>query len=180
VILVGLILVAAAAVVGTEMILANRETLTVHMWNATWHVSAFWLAVAGAAVLLVAMFGIAIAQGGATRRMRLRRERRQLAAENKVLAERAARAETAQPVAPASDWVAPADRPVPVMAGRAAPPAADAPTTAEALPADHTYGYAGRRRTGPPPAWPPSERSATGPDSARHSETYPADIPSDR
>lgn len=95
VILIGLLLLAAAAVAGIELVLANRDTVTVRMWNASWNVEAFWLAAAGAALLLVALIGLAALRLGAARRRRLRRRQRELAEENRVLAERARRAEVA-------------------------------------------------------------------------------------
>jgi hypothetical protein len=91
--LVGLILLAAAVVGAVELALANRVTITVHMWNGTWHVEAAWLALAGAVLLLAAVIGLTFIRLGGARAHRLRRERRELAAENRMLAERARRAD---------------------------------------------------------------------------------------
>jgi uncharacterized integral membrane protein len=90
-ILVGLILLAAAVVGAVELALANRGSIAVHMWNGTWHVEAAWLALAGAVLLLAAVIGLMMMRAGGGRARRLRRERAELAAENRMLAERARR-----------------------------------------------------------------------------------------
>ncbi len=84
-VLLGLILLAGAVVVAVELILANRAEISVTMWNQTWHLDKFWLAVAGAAILLVGLLGLALMRAGAARSWRIRRERRELAAENRRL-----------------------------------------------------------------------------------------------
>ncbi|PZS20321.1 MAG: hypothetical protein DLM57_01860 [Pseudonocardiales bacterium] len=96
----GILLLAAAVVVAVELVLANHahdSEINVHMWRWTWHFDALWLAVLGAAILVVAVLGLAMMRAGGRRARRLRRERRELAAENRRLAERADVAESAVP-----------------------------------------------------------------------------------
>jgi hypothetical protein len=96
-IILGILFLAAAAVAAIELIVANDgATISLHMWRWTWHVEAFWLAVVGAAVLVVALLGLGMLKAGSGRARRLRRERRDLAKENSRLAERADVAESTQ------------------------------------------------------------------------------------
>jgi uncharacterized integral membrane protein len=100
-IIVGLLLLAAAAVAAVELIVANDQAqVTVHMWRWSWTVEPFWLAVAGAAILVTALLGLFMLKAGSRRERRLRRERRELAKENRQLAKRAevAEATDAEPV----------------------------------------------------------------------------------
>lgn len=90
-VILGLLLLAAAVVVGIEVIIANTGPLTMHLWGWTWTWDTFWLAVGGAVILLVGLIGLACIQAGAVRSRRLRRERRALADENRRLAARADR-----------------------------------------------------------------------------------------
>lgn len=129
----GLLFLAAAAVAAVELIIANDTAqVTFHMWSWTWHFDAFWLAVIGAAIITVAWLGLAMMRMGSTHALRLRRERRELAKENAVLAQRARSARTA-PVARTTTDV-PADSAssaMPVAApGDPVGPAATAPATA--------------------------------------------------
>jgi hypothetical protein len=82
----GLLVLAAAVVGSVELILANQQPLTVHMWNWTWHVDAFWLAVIGAVLVTAAWLALGVMRVAFVHTMRLRRERLELAAENKRLA----------------------------------------------------------------------------------------------
>jgi hypothetical protein len=61
----------------------------VNMWRWSWTVDAFWLAVAGAAILAAALLGLLMLKAGGKRARRLRRERRHLARENRQLTRRA-------------------------------------------------------------------------------------------
>jgi len=99
-IILGLLFLAVAAVAAVELVLANQISIPFHMWRWHWQIDAFWLVVAGAAVIVVALMGLAMLKGAGGRARRLRRERRELAAENRRLAERAAVAE-AGPAGPA-------------------------------------------------------------------------------
>ena len=91
-VILGLVLLAAAAVAAVELILANDATIAVRMWHGTWHVHLYWVAVAGAVILAVGVLALAMIRSGALRSRRLRRERRDLARENERLAaERIAR-----------------------------------------------------------------------------------------
>ncbi|MFN2519062.1 MAG: hypothetical protein ABR604_08490 [Jatrophihabitantaceae bacterium] len=117
--ILGILLVAAAAVAAVELVLANHAQVDFHMWRWTWHFDALWLAVVGAAILACALLGLAMLKAGGGRARRLRRERRELAVENRRLAERADVAETTSRApasrgpasgAPASGY-APADVP---------------------------------------------------------------------
>jgi hypothetical protein len=138
-------------VLAIEVIIANDATMTMHLWGWSWQMNAFWLAVAGAIILVVGLLGLALMQGGARRTRRLRRERRDLAAENRRLAARSERDERAHRDA-ALNAPAPTNRPATTthtgamaptaggapVAGEAVPTHA-APETAYAVPADGTY-----------------------------------------
>jgi uncharacterized integral membrane protein len=146
-IIVGLLLLAVAAVAAVELIVANDDApISVHMWRWSWTVDAFWLAVAGAAILAAALLGLLILKAGSKRQRRLRRERRQLARENRQLAERAEVAEAADPEAAREG----APRPYPAPQQGYVPPAG----TSTAPPASSPYGqaagetYAGRSAEG--------------------------------
>ena len=91
--LLGLLLLAVAVVVGVELVLANRAPMTIHLWNWDWNVHAYGLAAWGGAIVLVAVLGLLMMSSAAGRKRRLRRERRELAAENRDLSVRADRAE---------------------------------------------------------------------------------------
>jgi hypothetical protein len=103
-IILGILLLAAAAVAAVELVIANDEHQTVfHMWRWTWQIDAFWLAVVGAAVLFVALLGLGMLKASGGRTRRLRRERRDLASENRRLSERADVAEST-PAVPAEGY----------------------------------------------------------------------------
>jgi hypothetical protein len=87
----GLLILAAAAVAAVELIVANRAPINLHMWNWTWHLDAFWLAVAGAVIITAAWLALGMMRLGFGHSRKIRRERKQLAAENRALAERAAK-----------------------------------------------------------------------------------------
>jgi hypothetical protein len=117
----GLLFLAAATVAAVELIIANDTAqVTFHKWNATWLFDAFWLAVIGAGIITVAWLGFAMMRVGSARALRLRRERRELAKENAMLAQRARGVRTAPP-APAGN---------PGDATTAMPAAATGPATA--------------------------------------------------
>lgn len=141
----GLLVLAAAVVGSVELILANRQPVTLHMWNWTWHMDMFWVAVIGAGLITAAWLALGAMRVAAMHQRRLRRERRELAAENERLAARVQGTDTkthrfgrnrpaqpqqypAQPVAQGAH-TAPAAPP-------AAPPAAVAPNTAPAAPSE--------------------------------------------
>ena len=124
----GLLVLAAAAVAGVELVLANHGTYTLHMWNWTWHFDAFWLAVMGAAIITAAWIGLGAMRAGFTHTRRIARERRELAAENAALAKRARSAE-GRPIVEDNRrrW----GHPAPAAPATAAPaPATPASTTA--------------------------------------------------
>lgn len=160
-VILGLLLLAAAVVVGIEVIIANTGPLTMHLWGWTWTWDAFWLAVGGAVILLVGIVGLACIQAGALRSRRLRRERRALADENRRLAARAddadrdqiererlerERAERvrAERAAAARHTNRPATHAAPAETTAAAPPATMAPAAAPPpmAPAEPEPGYA--------------------------------------
>ena len=92
----GLFILAAAAVGGVELVLANRQPVVLRMWNWTWHIDAYWLAVIGLVLVVLAWIGLGAMRFGMLHQLRLRRERRELEAENARLAERARSAESAR------------------------------------------------------------------------------------
>lgn len=134
-IILGLLLVAAAAVFAVELIMANDGQIAVHMWRWTWNVEAFALAVTGAALIVACLLGLILLQAGGRRARRRRRERRALAAESRDLAEEnrrlTERADAVEPKrsAPVAGYQRPA-QPTGVMAARSdyAVPADGAPT----------------------------------------------------
>jgi len=98
VIVVGFILVAAAVAAGVILIVQNRGAIDVHALGGSWHVDAYWLLVAGLVILAVAILGLAIAKTAVALAWRLRRERRELARENRRLsAQVAASSSSASP-----------------------------------------------------------------------------------
>jgi uncharacterized integral membrane protein len=84
-IVVGFILIAAAVAAAVILIVQNRGAINVHALGGSWHVDAYWLLVAGLVILAVAILGLAIAQTATAHVWRLRRERRELARENRRL-----------------------------------------------------------------------------------------------
>ena len=153
-IILGILLLAAAAVAAVELVIANDEHQTVfHMWRWTWQIDAFWLAVVGAAVLFVALLGLGMLKASGGRTRRLRRERRDLASENRRLSERADVAEST-PAARADGDAHSGDQAVATHAAPADgyPRQGDPTTGTHAAPAD------GNARQGDPGAAPPTAR----------------------
>ena len=88
-IIVGFILLVAAAVVAIALVVQNPSTVTVHAFKWSWDVDMRWLVVAGLALTAIGLFGLAMMRIGGSHYLRLRSERKVLAAENKRLSERA-------------------------------------------------------------------------------------------
>ena len=84
-IVVGFILIAAAVAAAVILIVQNRGAIEVHALGGSWHVDAYLLLVAGLVILAAALLGLAIAQTATAHVWRLRRERRELARENRRL-----------------------------------------------------------------------------------------------
>jgi uncharacterized integral membrane protein len=84
-IVVGFILIAAAVAAAVILIVQNRGAINVHALGGSWHVDAYWLLVAGLVILAVAILGLVIIQTATAHVWRLRRERRELARENRRL-----------------------------------------------------------------------------------------------
>lgn len=89
-VLIGLLLIAAAVAAAIILVVQNDGTITVHVFNSDYHVAAYWLAIAGLAIMAVLALGLWAVRVGTSHRMRLRRERRELVRENRRLNERAA------------------------------------------------------------------------------------------
>jgi hypothetical protein len=96
----GFLVLAAAVAGGVELVLANRQPVVLSMWDWTWHIDAFWIAVIGVGFVVLAGIGLGAARLGLRHTRRLRRERRELAAENARLAERARSAEATRVARP--------------------------------------------------------------------------------
>ena len=158
-IILGLILLAAAVVAAVELVIANDDAqVAVHMWKWTWTVDAFWLAVAGAVILAVALLALTFLRAGSKRGRRLRRERRELRAENRRLAKKVDRGQPAHE--PVTDGNAgPAERDGAVASGDQAATPGYAPGYA---PADQT------RAT--PSVYPPAGGVREEPAEGRHLE----------
>lgn len=144
--ILGLVFLAAAAVAAVELVLANHGTIDVHMWRWTWQIDAFWLVVAGAAILLVALLGLGLLKASGKRSRRVRRERKDLTAENRRLAQRADVAQTTTSAPAARPVATQPQSPVPTQAPPAAtwsppagasPPAGGAPPAGGVAPAGH-------------------------------------------
>ena len=71
------------------MIIQNPATVTVHAFKWSWDVDMRWLFVAGLALTAIGLMGLAMMRVGGAHYLRLRRERKILAAENQRLIERA-------------------------------------------------------------------------------------------
>jgi uncharacterized integral membrane protein len=84
-IVIGFILIAAAVAAAVILIVQNRGAINVHALGGSWHVDAYWLLVAGLVILAVAILGLVIIQTATAHVWRLRRERRELARENRRL-----------------------------------------------------------------------------------------------
>src|SRR6266446_2620243 len=84
-IVIGFILIVAAVAAGVVLIVQNRGAIDIHALGGSWQLDAYWLTVAGVVILAVAILGLAIARTAAARSWRLRRERRELARENRRL-----------------------------------------------------------------------------------------------
>jgi uncharacterized integral membrane protein len=121
-IIVGFVLLAAAAVAAVALIAQNTATVTVHVFNWSWDTELRWLVVAGLALTAIGLLGLVMMRTGGAHYMRLRGERKALRAENRRLAEQARAAGRAPGYPPGA--AAPAT-PVPPPAGRtdAGPPA---------------------------------------------------------
>jgi len=84
--IVGFILLAAAAVLAVALIVQNSSTVTVHAFKWSWDVEMRWLIVAGLALSVIGLLGVAMMRIGDSYNQLLRGERSALAAENKRLA----------------------------------------------------------------------------------------------
>ena len=114
-IIVGFVLLAAAAVIAVALVVQNPATVTVHAFKWSWDVDLRWLFVAGLALTAIGLFGLAMMRIGGAHYLRLRRDRKLLAAENQRLIERAG-ASNARRMAPAEPQVAPPMQPAAPMA----------------------------------------------------------------
>lgn len=95
-VVLGLILLLVAVVAAVVLVTQNADArIDVHAFGGTWHVSAFWMAVVGAVILLVGVLGLALMRSGSKRGVRNRRERKQLAQENARLHDRVENPDTA-------------------------------------------------------------------------------------
>jgi uncharacterized membrane protein YciS (DUF1049 family) len=89
-VLIGLLLIAAAVAAAIILVVQNDNTITVHVFDNDYNMSAYWLAIAGLAIMAVLALGLWAVRAGAAHRIRRRRERRELVRENRRLSERAA------------------------------------------------------------------------------------------
>jgi len=146
----GLLILAAAVVLAVEFVIANDSSITFSLWNQSWTMDAFWLGVMGAGFLLAVVLAFMLMRGAMARSLRMRSERRELAAENERLAARAKHA-APTPVA-RKDYPAPPPAPTtaPASTPATAPPAYPAAPPAHGTTDDgRQVAYAG---TAPAPA----------------------------
>jgi membrane protein implicated in regulation of membrane protease activity len=92
-VLIGLLLIAAAVAAAIILVVQNDGTIAVHVFDKDYNVAAYWLAIAGLAIMAVLALGLWALRVGMAHRLRLRRERRELVKENRRLSERAAAAQ---------------------------------------------------------------------------------------
>jgi hypothetical protein len=93
-IVIGFVLFAAAVAIAAALIVQNPATVTVHAFNGSWNVDMRWLLVAGLALTAIGLIGLGMMRLGSASTMRLRGERRVLAAENRRLTRQARRRES--------------------------------------------------------------------------------------
>jgi uncharacterized integral membrane protein len=180
-IIVGFVLLAAAAVVAVALVIQNPATVTVHAFKWSWDVDMRWLFVAGLALTAIGLLGLAMMRIGGAHYLRLRRDRKVLAAENQRLIERAG-AGNARRSAPAESRVpaesrAPAESGAPVESRAPMPvaPMPSAPTPAapmERPPA--TRPVPGTAPAGAPMA--PATGSVAAPQRTAATSTHPHGI----
>lgn len=91
-IIVGFVLFAAVVVIAVALVVQNPAAVSVHAFNQWWNVDMRWLVVAGLALTAIGLLGLGMMRLGGARYLRLRGERRVLAAENKRLTKRVAAA----------------------------------------------------------------------------------------
>ena len=89
-VLIGLLLIAAAVAAAIILVVQNDGMITVHVFNSDYQVHAYWLAIAGLAIMAVLALGLMALRIGTAHRVRRRRERRELLRENRRLSEQAA------------------------------------------------------------------------------------------
>ena len=139
-VVLGLILVLAAAAAGVVLIVENSgrdHMVTISAFGGAWRADAFWLAVIGAVILVVAVLGLSLIRGGSRRSLRRRQERRQLERENAALADRVRHTE---PVAEPVNGAAPG-------AGAGAPASYDPDNRTSYVPAPPVHEEEPRRTT---------------------------------
>jgi uncharacterized integral membrane protein len=148
-IIVGFVLLAAAAVVAVALVIQNPATVTVHAFKWSWDVDLRWAFVAGLALTAIGLLGLAMMRTGGAHYLRLRRDRKLLAAENQRLIERAG-ADHAQRRGAQTDPRVPAESRAPMPAA----PMAAAPMPATSVPS--------APMSAPPMERPPAARPAPG------------------
>lgn len=89
-VLIGLLLIAAAVAAAIILVVQNEGNITVHVFETTYDIAAYWLAIAGLAIMATLALGLLLLRLGAARAARRRRERRELVQENRRLSERTA------------------------------------------------------------------------------------------
>lgn len=90
-VVLGLILIVIAVVAGVVLVYENSDTtVSIHAFGGEWQAHAYWLAIIGAAVLVVAVLGLGLVRAGSRRGLRRRQERKQLERENAALSNQVA------------------------------------------------------------------------------------------
>ncbi|MEO6501546.1 MAG: hypothetical protein ABIQ09_06500 [Jatrophihabitantaceae bacterium] len=89
-VLIGLLLIAVAVAAAIILVVQNEGNIKVHVFETDYDVSAYWLAIAGLAIMAVLALGLLALRVGAAHSIRRRRERRELVRENRRLSEHAA------------------------------------------------------------------------------------------
>ncbi len=89
-VLIGLLLIAAAVAAAIILVVQNDGMITVHVFDSDYQMHAYWLAIAGLAIMAVLALGLWALRVGTAHRVRRSRERRELLRENRRLSEQAA------------------------------------------------------------------------------------------
>ena len=102
-IVLGLLLVVIAVAAAIILAIQNGDHIVVHVFGSHFTVAAYWLAIAGLAIMAVFALGMSMWRAGTRHAIRLRRERRELARENRRLTERNATLKADQADEPAAE-----------------------------------------------------------------------------
>lgn len=99
----GLLLVVIAVAAAIILAVQNGQPIQLHVLGAHFSVAAYWLAIAGLVIMAVFAIGLFAWRAGTRHAIRRRRERRELARENRRLTERNETLQSDQVTPPRAD-----------------------------------------------------------------------------